>query len=174
MKTSPTDSSEPSLGNSLLPVLRQIVHAYAWRIRHWDLSIEKAAALIHIHNHPEESGPAQVAEACCVPRQTMTSLLDSLERDGLARRTHHPTDRRKKIMVITAKGTRLARTVMRDLLDCEHAAMNVIEPELLPKIRGLLEKYTAELAKVNQLRPPSVGGSGIAPYHGAATIKAQP
>lgn len=173
MKPSVPNLPEPSFGNSLLPFLRQIVHAYAWRIRHWDLSIEKAAALVHIHVHPGESGPAQVAEACCVPRQTMTSLLDSLERDGLARRTPHPTDRRKKIMVITAKGTRLARTVMRDLLDCEHAAMNVIEPELLPKIRGLLEKYTAELTKVNQLQPPSVGGSGIAPYR-AATIKVQP
>ena len=173
MKPPDTEFADPSFGNSLLPFLRQIVHAYAWRIRHWDLSLEKAAALIHIHNHPEESSPAQVAEACCVPRQTMTSLLDSIERDGLAHRTPHPTDRRKKVMVITAKGTRLARALLRDLLDCEHAAMNVIEPELLPKIRVLLEKYTAELARVNQRQPPGVGGSGIAPYR-AATLKEQP
>lgn len=156
--------AEPSFGNSLLPFLRQIVHAYAWRIRHWDLSLEKAAALIHIHAHPDESGPAQVAGACCVPRQTMTSLLDSLERDGLARRTPHPSDRRKKIMVITAKGSRLAKAVLRDLLDVEKAAMNVIEPELLPKIRSLLEAYTGELARLNRSRPPAPGGAGIAPY----------
>lgn len=165
--------ANPSFDNSLLPFLQQIVHAYAWRISHWDLSLEKAAALIHIHNRPGESGPAQVAEACCVPRQTMTSLLDSIERDGLAHRTPHPTDRRKKLMAITPKGTRLARAVLRDMLDCEKAALNVIEPELMPKIRVLLEKYTAELTKVNQLQPPSVGGSGIAPYR-AATLKAQP
>lgn len=166
-------SIDPSFDNSLLPFLRQIVHAYAWRIRHWDLSLEKAAALIHIHNHPEESGPAQVAEACCVPRQTMTSLLDSIERDGLAHRIPHPTDRRKKLMAITAKGTRLARALLGDLLASEKAALNVIEPELMPKIRVLLEKYTAELARVNQHQPPAVGGAGIAPYR-AATIKAQP
>ena len=164
----------PSFDNSLLPFLQQVVHAYAWRIRHWDLSLEKAAALIHIHNHPEDSGPAQVAEACCVPRQTMTSLLDSIERDGLAHRTPHPTDRRKKVMVITAKGARLARTLVNDLLASEKAALNVIEPELMPKIRVLLEKFTTALVKVNQLQPPSVGGSAIAPYHGAATLKAQP
>ena len=171
MKTRPP--SLPSFDHSLRPFLRQIVHAYAWRIRHWDLSLEKAAALIHIHNHPEESSPAQVAEACCVPRQTMTSMLDSLERDALARRTPHPTDRRKKVMVITAKGTRLARTVMRDLLDCEKAAMNVIEPERLPRIRLLLENYTAELARVNQRQPPAVGGAGIAPYR-STSIKGEP
>ena len=51
--------------------------------------------------------------------------------------------------------------------------MNVIEPELLPKIRGLLEKYTAELARVNQRHPPAVGGSSILPYR-AATLKEQP
>jgi DNA-binding MarR family transcriptional regulator len=38
---------------------------------------------------------------------TMVSLLDQLESEGLAKRRPHPTDRRAREVVITAKGRRL-------------------------------------------------------------------
>ena len=154
----------PGLEESLLPFLQRIVHAYAWRIFHWGLPLEKAYALFHLHTHPDAAGPAQVAEACCIPRQTMTALLDSLEKDGLAVRTPHPTDRRKKVVKVTAKGARTAEAAIHDLLEIEKAAMNVIEPELLPKIRSLLEAYTAELEGLNGSRPPAGGHSPVPPY----------
>lgn len=155
----------PGLGESLLPFLQRIVHAYAWRIFHWGLPLEKAYALFHLHTHPDAAGPAQVAEACCIPRQTMTALLDSLEKDGLAVRTPHPTDRRKKVVKVTAKGARTAEAAIRDLLEIEKAAMNVIEPELLPKIRSLLEAYTDELEELNGRNPPTGGAALVPSYH---------
>lgn len=158
-------SPAPGLGESLLPFLQRIVHAYAWRILHWGLPLEKAYALFHLHTHPDAAGPAQVAEACCIPRQTMTALLDSLEKDGLAVRTPHPTDRRKKVVKVTPKGARTAEAAIRDLLDIEKAAMNVIEPELLPKIRSLLEAYTDELEGLNGRTPPTGGAALVPSYH---------
>ena len=154
----------PGLGESLLPFLQRIVHAYAWRIFHWGLPLEKAYALFHLHTHPDLASPAQIAGACCIPRQTMTALLDSLEKDGLAVRTPHPTDRRKKVVKVTAKGARTAEAAIHDLLAIEKAAMNVIEPELLPKIRSLLEAYTAELEGLNGRRPPSGGTAPVPAY----------
>ena len=155
----------PGLGESLLPFLQRIVHAYAWRIFHWGLPLEKAYTLFHLHTHPDASEPAQVAEACCIPRQTMTALLDSLEKDGLAIRTPHPTDRRKKIVKVTAKGARTAEAAIHDLLAIEKAAMNVIEPELLPKIRSLLKAYTTELEALNGRQPPTGGTVFVPAYH---------
>jgi DNA-binding MarR family transcriptional regulator len=43
----------------------------------------------------------------------VTSLVDALEEKGLAARESHPTDRRVKIIVLTAAGRRLARRVQR-------------------------------------------------------------
>jgi DNA-binding MarR family transcriptional regulator len=159
----------PGLGESLLPFLQRIVHAYAWRIFHWGLPLEKAYALFHLHTHPDAASPAQVAEACCIPRQTMTALLDSLEKDGLAVRTPHPTDRRKKVVKVTARGARTAEAAIHDLLEIEKAAMNVIEPELLPKIRSLLKAYTTELEDLNEHQPPSGGTAPVPPYHSQET-----
>lgn len=163
MKKTKKDSAPamPGLGESLLPFLQRIVHAYAWRIFHWGLPLEKAYALYHLHTHPDAASPAQVAEACCIPRQTMTALLDSFEKDGLAVRTPHPTDRRKKVVKVTAKGARTAEAAIHDLLEIEKAAMNVIEPELLPKIRSLLEAYTAGLEELNERRPPAAGNTPV-------------
>lgn len=170
----PAKTAVPGFGDSLLPFLKRVVHAYAWRVFHWGLPLEKASALFHLHTHPDEAGPAQIAEACCIPRQTMTALLDSLEKDGLAVRTPHPTDRRKKVVKITAAGARTAGEAIRDLLGIEKAAMNVVEPELLPRIRSLLESYTAELENLNERRPPS-GGTARVPANrpqGTASGKA--
>ena len=46
--------------------------------------------------------------------------------------------------------------------------MNVIEPELLPKIRSLLEAYTDELEGLNGRTPPTGGAALLPSYHSQA------
>ena len=43
----------------------------------------------------------------------LTSLVDALEELGLAAREAHPTDRRRKVIVLTEEGRRLAERVQR-------------------------------------------------------------
>jgi DNA-binding MarR family transcriptional regulator len=48
----------------------------------------------------------ELGSAMGIDPSTMVSLLDDLERAGLAKRRPHPTDRRAREVVITAKGRR--------------------------------------------------------------------
>lgn len=50
-----------------------------------------------------------------VHQTSVTSLVDGLEKLGLAERTPHPTDRRTTLATITADGRRVAEAATRDL-----------------------------------------------------------
>jgi MarR family transcriptional regulator, lower aerobic nicotinate degradation pathway regulator len=65
----------------------------------------------------------QIGSAMRIDPSTMVSLIDQLERAGLAKRRPHPQDRRAREVLITAKGRRtlkrgreLAREVEGDVL----------------------------------------------------------
>lgn len=47
---------------------------------------------------------AQLAERAWMDKTTMVNVLDEMEQDGLAVRTLSPTDRRVRVVAITAKG----------------------------------------------------------------------
>jgi DNA-binding MarR family transcriptional regulator len=49
----------------------------------------------------------ELGSAMGIDPSTMVSILDQLESEGLAKRQPHPTDRRAREVVITAKGRRL-------------------------------------------------------------------
>ena len=48
----------------------------------------------------------EIASSMGIDPSTMVSLIDDLERSGLAQRRPHPTDRRAREIAITAKGRR--------------------------------------------------------------------
>jgi DNA-binding MarR family transcriptional regulator len=56
---------------------------------------------------------AFLAEMTALPPSTMTNVIDRLERDGLAERVRHPTDRRKVLVTLTGKGTALLERLNR-------------------------------------------------------------
>ncbi|MEM1411276.1 MAG: MarR family transcriptional regulator [Pseudomonadota bacterium] len=65
----------------------------------------------------------ELAERLSVSKRNVTSLVDSLEKDGLAKRQPHPTDRRSTLVVLTPTGAqrfseaaKLQRTHLEGLL----------------------------------------------------------
>lgn len=50
---------------------------------------------------------AELAEAAQVTKQTLTSVVDQLERRGYVRRTPDPADARARVVTITALGQEL-------------------------------------------------------------------
>jgi DNA-binding MarR family transcriptional regulator len=56
--------------------------------------------------------PAELADAAGVTRATMTGLIDTLERDGLAKRVRDAKDRRMMSVNLTPKGRKLLEAVM--------------------------------------------------------------
>ena len=62
---------------------------------------------------PEKPLPAsELAEAAGVTKQTITSLLDGLEKDGYLGRQPHPQDRRSVMIQLLPKGSQLLEQVM--------------------------------------------------------------
>ncbi len=66
-----------------------------------------------------DSGPlvmSELSRALDVTPRAVTGLVDALERDGLARRVEHPSDRRATFVELTASGRRLTRDFRTGLL----------------------------------------------------------
>lgn len=58
----------------------------------------------HLSRRPEGETPLQITRAFQVPKTSMTHMLAGLEAAGLVETTPHPTDKRSKIVRMTAKG----------------------------------------------------------------------
>ena len=58
---------------------------------------------------------AELADHLYLPRQTMTYMLDSLEKEGNIYRESHPTDRRRKIIRLTERGKGFTKGIMEEL-----------------------------------------------------------
>lgn len=87
--------------------------------------------------------PRELAAKVGLTPSAMTSLLDRLEAAGLAKRSAHPTDRRKSVVTITKKGHALLARSDKSL----SAALGGADPMLVAGLGrvavGLEEQTTA-------------------------------
>ena len=105
-----------------------------------------------------------IAGRLLVSSASMTSLLDTLERRGLAERRPHPTDRRKILVHLTADGQR----IVDQQLPVLHAVIAQAISTLPEDDREhLLTSLTTIRARVEQIAsqplPPRKPGSGAGP-----------
>ena len=135
---------------SMLPVWRAIDRAIVTRLSKWGIPFSVAAAALHLYVHPEDAEPARLAEAIYIPRQSMTFTLDALERHGLAARTPHPEDRRKKSIVLSPKGEKIAKKMLEDMLHFESTAFEIFPAEERLHLKTLCEKLAETLIQLNR------------------------
>jgi DNA-binding MarR family transcriptional regulator len=121
-----------------------------------DLSPTAWQILAVVEGAGEPLPPGAIAERLLVTSGTMTSLLDTLERRGLIRRTPHPADRRKLLIDITPE----ARNLVDSMLPRVHAGFRDIFAPLdegdratLLELLGRLQASLRELAAAK----PSTG-----------------
>ena len=134
---------------SMLPLWRRVHQELMIRGQKWGLPINAAMILVHLHLHPEDSEPAAMADANYFPRQTLTFILDILERKGLAVRQPHPNDRRRKIVTLTPHGKAKAEEMVQGMIAFESAALRTIEDVDLPRLQSFLARYANALAAQN-------------------------
>jgi DNA-binding MarR family transcriptional regulator len=70
-------------------------------------------ALLNVIGAREGAIQQELGSAMGIDPSTMVSLIDELERGGLAKRRPHPTDRRAREVTITPKGRRLLERARR-------------------------------------------------------------
>ena len=88
----------------------------------------------------ERSEPALLADRLHVSRQSMTGLLDRLENAGFVSRSAHETDRRRKVVRLTAKGLRLIQTVAKRALRRDAGLIATFPKREVSDTLGLVER----------------------------------
>jgi DNA-binding MarR family transcriptional regulator len=140
--------------HSLLPLLGRIFKEMTFRsLNKWNLQPNVCMVLGQLHVEPGVCEPAAIAHAARQPRQTTTFILDTLEKQGLALRKPHPSDRRRKIVQLTPKGHHLAKQVLADMLQVETAALDGLTGAEAQAIRTLMYRYAVALCEQNDRQP---------------------
>jgi DNA-binding MarR family transcriptional regulator len=103
-----------SMFNSQLHKLRLLAEKIQGRLERYDIGAPQVVVLLALCA-ADDMEPAQIADQVLIPRQTITSILDKLEKAGLVVRTEHPTDRRRKVIRLTQAGFEKACEVWNDL-----------------------------------------------------------
>lgn len=150
MKTSEDPPKVTLPPTSMFPVWRTIDQAIVARLSKWGMPFSVAAAALHLYVRPDIAEPARLAEAIHIPRQSMTFTLDALERLGLAARTPHPEDRRKKIIVLSSKGEKIAKKMLDDMLHVEATVFEIFPTKQRHHFKTLCKKLADKLIQLNR------------------------
>lgn len=73
--------------------------------------------------------PAMISDSLFIPRQTMTSLLDQMEKNGLIARKRSQTDRRRVNLSLTQEGHDMIVGILKELAVHENVIVREISPE---------------------------------------------
>jgi DNA-binding MarR family transcriptional regulator len=136
---------EPNLGLLLFIPYRYLESAVldALRAHGHDLPLNQARVFQRIA--PEGSRLAELAEAAQLPKQTVGSIVDQLERAGYVRRSPDPADARARLVTITAQGRRLvdlSLPVVRQIEATWRAHLGEARTRQLTKTLTMLREIT--------------------------------
>jgi DNA-binding MarR family transcriptional regulator len=92
----------------------------------FDLTFPRYEALMLLYYSRTGSLPlGKMGDRLQVHRTSVTNLMDGLEREGLAERSPHPTDRRTTLGTITPRGREAAKKATRVLNQAEFGTASV-------------------------------------------------
>ncbi len=91
-------------------------------------------AIYELGTHPEGLTQKQLASALYSPKQTVSSLIASLERRGLVRTVSSENDKRSKNHFLTEQGERLFREVDSEQEEYEIACLQELGSERMARM----------------------------------------
>ena len=103
--------------------------------------------LVLVWEDPDDAEPARLAEKLRVSRQTMTGILDKLERARCLERASHPSDRRRKSIRLLPRGRAVVREFAGAILRHEAA---LFETRSGTEVAGTFDKLDAILDLVEK------------------------
>ncbi|MGH2749624.1 MAG: MarR family winged helix-turn-helix transcriptional regulator [Actinomycetota bacterium] len=89
--------------------------------------------------------PYEIGDRRLVTRGTVTGLLDTLEKQGLVRRTPHPDDRRMLWIELTDRGRALLAEVSHELFPAQAEMMSALSERQRDTLIRLLGKLQTHL-----------------------------
>jgi DNA-binding MarR family transcriptional regulator len=104
--------------------------------------IPGAAKALHFLSATEPMAMRSLAANLRCDNSYVTTIVDSLEEAGIARREVHATDRRIKVIVLTDAGRKLARRA-QEIIGTPPTAFALLTPDETDMLRDLMRKLGA-------------------------------
>ena len=110
------------------------------------------AAHIGMFRHPTLDGqrPTQLADQLQITKQSVNDLLSHLENAGYLTRQPDPTDRRARVIRLTAKGKRLEQTVRDNAQAADEQIAELLGTRRYTQLCAALEELSDRLATTDQ------------------------
>ena len=134
----PDANEGPNLGLLLFIPYRYMESAVmdALKAQGHDLPLNQARVFQRIS--PGGSRLAELAEAAQLPKQTVGSIVDQLERAGYVRRSPDPRDARARLVMITARGRQLVDISAPVVHEVEAAWQAHLGPARIQQLKEIL------------------------------------
>lgn len=120
---------------------------YARWFQRRGLSYPLFLVLDEVMRSPEGAEPTEIADALGIPKQTVTGLLDRLERAGYARRERFGADRRRMRVFVLPEGKAFLNRTSDELEVRERAAIRGIDPDDMETFNKVYAAIVAGLEK---------------------------
>jgi DNA-binding MarR family transcriptional regulator len=122
-------------------------------LRHSDVSLIRFNIMSTLYKNGGEMTPSEISESVFREKNSITAVLNTLEREGVVRREPSASDRRSVKVVITDKGWQeanrlspIAQTLSREALGC--VDKDKVE-DLVEIMRAMREKLLPKIVKTN-------------------------
>lgn len=135
-----------ALGFLLTDVARLLRAELDRRINDAGLGLTPAEARTLVHaSRAESSRQSVLAERMGVEAMTLSSYLDRLEARGLLRRAPDPSDRRAKLVTITAEAEPVLEEIMRISAELRDDVSGSLTPAQVEELRDGLKRIRHDL-----------------------------
>lgn len=106
--------------------------------KHYNMSYADINMLDAIYDRNKITEPTILAEELLIPKQTVTSMLDKLEKNGYVKRQHNENDRRKVNVILLPEGEKLLLQVQHTIDYAEKYIMSHMGKD---ELEDMLNKY---------------------------------
>lgn len=146
-------SLDPTASDAFLNLLRtgdNVSDAVGRFWNQWNISQGRFTVLMLLNRACDTplNTPAELAEAACVTRATMTGLIDTLEKDGLVVREADRNDRRTVHVRLTDRGQTFIQSMLPDYFKYVSEIMSPLEDEERMQLVRLLQKIQEGLPSI--------------------------
>lgn len=103
-----------------------------------------------LRRYPDGIEPSVIADKLAILRQTVTNMVDDLQKDYLVERIPHPADRRRIYVKLTLDGIELANKLVEEMASVQNSVLSQFTDEEMEKYletRTKIIKYTEEEIK---------------------------